>query len=120
MKEYMKWLIASAVIMFVLPCAAVAVGGIDLGVAMVTLTLMMFAVCPIYSVMLGVFAGRDGKRFWSLPVISPLLSLVGMGVLVDHGASGFARFAGIYLVLGLLAMLASMIVRKSAQPQITE
>lgn len=118
MKDYMKWLLASAVVMAALPIVVLEV--LNVGVAMAVLTLLLFAVCPIFSVLLGVFAGRDGKRFWSLPVISPLLSLVTMGVLIDHGASGFARFAGIYLILGLAAMAVSMIVRRSAQLKTTE
>ena len=116
MKDYMKWLLASVVIMVALPIVVLEV--LNVGVAMAVLTLLLFAVCPIYSVLLGVFAGKDGKRFWSLPVISPLLSLATMGILL--GDNGFARFAGVYLILGLTAMAASMIVRRNAQLKIVE
>ena len=67
-KQYMMWLILSAFVMLLLPWAAVTLVKGDAGMA--ACFLLFFAVNPVYSIVIGIFAGKNFKEMWSLPVIS--------------------------------------------------
>ncbi len=77
--------------------------------------LLLFAVNPLYSVIIGAFAGKDVKHLWSLPVISAVLFLIGTWIFFDMGETAFILYAAVYLVIGIMAMLISMFIRKKTQ-----
>ena len=77
--------------------------------------LLFFAVNPLYSVLIGVFAGKDVKHLWSLPVISAVLFLIGTWIFFDMGETAFILYAAVYLIIGIMAMLISMFIRKKTQ-----
>ena len=104
-KEWIGWLIGSAAVMLLLPWAAVAFAKSDAGMA-VTL-LLFFAVDPVYSFILGIFAGKHMKEMWSLPVISATLFLLGTWIFFAPGEGAFVIYAGGYLVIGAVSMLCS-------------
>lgn len=112
-KAYIIWTAASAVIMCVLPWMLVVC--FNPGTAMSAFMLLLFAVCPVYSVVIGVFAGKDVKRLWGLPVISFLLSLFTMRSLFGPGTSGLTIYSVVYFILGLLAMLVSLFFNRRAR-----
>ena len=70
-KKYIMWLILSIVVMILLPWAAVTFVQGD--ARMAACFLLFFAVNPLYSVVIGILAGRNLKEMWSLPVISAVL-----------------------------------------------
>lgn len=109
-KAYICWLGISAVIMLVLPWIAVTFVKGDGGMAVCFL--LFFAVNPIYSVIIGAFAGKDRKHLWGLPVISAALFLAGTWIFFDMGELAFIRYGVIYLALGAAAMAVSSIIRK--------
>lgn len=109
-KNFILWLLISAVIMLMLPWLAVTFIKADGGMAVVFL--LFFAVNPIYSVLIGAFAGRDVVHLWSLPVISSILFVAGTWIFFDMGETAFIMYAGIYLVLGVLSLLVSMFIHK--------
>lgn len=109
-KYFISWTVASAVIMLVLPWLASAFVKGDVGMAVCFL--LFFAVNPLYSVLVGIFAGKWIKALWSLPVISALLFLLGTWAFFDMGERAFLLYAGVYLVLGMLSMLISALVQK--------
>ena len=74
-KNIILWLAVSAVIMLMLPWLAVTFVKGDTGMAVCLL--LFYAVNPIYSVVIGAFAGKDVKHLWSLPIISAALFLIG-------------------------------------------
>ena len=76
---------------------------------------LFFALNPLYSVILGVFAGKDVKHLWSLPIVSAALFLIGTWIFFDMGEMAFVLYAVVYLVLGIVSMLISMIIRKKVQ-----
>ena len=77
---------------------------------------MLFrSVNPLYSVLIGVFAGKDVKHLWSLPVISAVLFLIGTWIFFDMGETAFILYAAVYLIIGIMAMLISMFIRKKTQ-----
>ena len=77
--------------------------------------LLFIAINPIYSVVIGIFVGKDVKHLWSLPVISAMLFLIGTWIFFDMGEMAFVLYAVVYLVLGIVTMLISMIIRKKVQ-----
>ncbi|MEY8337649.1 hypothetical protein AALB16_06400 [Lachnospiraceae bacterium 62-35] len=112
-RNFILWLTISAVIMLVLPWLAVAFVNSDGGMAVCLI--LFFAVDPIYFIIIGIFAGKDVKRLWSLPIISAILFLLGTWIFFDMGESAFITYAGIYFVLGMLAMLISMFITLKIQ-----
>ncbi len=90
-KNIILWLAVSAAIMLALPWLAVTLVKGDAGMA--ACFVLFFAVNPIYSVILGVFAGKDVKHLWSLPVISAVLFLIGTWIFFDIGEMAFVLYS---------------------------
>lgn len=111
--NFILWVIISLVIMLVLPWLAVSFVKGDAGMAVCFI--LFFAVNPIYSVFLGVFAGKNRKRLWGMPVISAVLFLLGSWIFFNIGERAFILYAGVYLILGIAAMTISMIIHRKAQ-----
>ena len=107
------WMAASAVVMLAFPWLAVTFVKGDAGMAVCFL--LFFAVNPLYSVLIGAFAGKDVKHLWSLPVISAVLFLIGTWIFFDMGETAFILYAAVYLIIGIMAMLISMFIRKKTQ-----
>ena len=112
-KNIILWLAASVVVMLVFPWLAVTFVKADAGMAVCFL--LFFAVNPLYSVLIGAFAGKDIRPLWSLPVISAALFLIGTWIFFDMVETAFILYAGVYIVIGIVAMLISMLVRKNIQ-----
>jgi hypothetical protein len=112
-KNIILWLAASAVVMLAFPWLAVTFVKGDAGMAVCFL--LFFAVNPLYSVLIGAFAGKDVKHLWSLPVISAVLFLIGTWIFFDMGETAFILYAAVYLIIGIMAMLISMFIRKKTQ-----
>ena len=109
-KSIILWLTVSAVVMLALPWIAVTFVKSDAGMAVCFL--LFFAVNPLYSIVIGAFAGKDIQHIWSLPVISSVLFLFGTWLFFDMRETAFILYASVYLVLGITAMLISMFIRK--------
>ena len=112
-RNIILWMAASAVVMLALPWIAVTFVKGDAGMA--ACFVLFFALNPLYSVILGVFAGKDVKHLWSLPVISAVLFLIGTWIFLGMGEMAFVLYAVVYLALGIVTMLISMIMRKKVQ-----
>ena len=109
--QFVIWLIVSAAVMLALPWLAVTFAKGDAGMAVCFL--LFFAVNPMYSVIVGIAAGKDRKHLWSLPIISAAMFLIGTWILFAMGETAFILYAMVYLVLGIAAMLISMFIRKT-------
>ena len=112
-KNIILWVAASMAVMLAFPWLAVTFVKGDAGMAVCFL--LFFAVNPLYSVIIGAFAGKDVKHLWSLPVISAVLFLIGTWIFFDMGETAFILYAAVYLVIGIMAMLISMFIRKKTQ-----
>ena len=99
--------------MLALPWLAVTFVKGDAGMA--ACFLLFFAVNPVYSVIIGAYAGKDIRHLWSLPVISATLFLTGTWIFFDMGETAFILYAAVYLALGIAAMLISMFIRKKTK-----
>ena len=112
-KSFILWLAVSAIIMLVLPWLAVTFVKGDAGMAVCFL--LFYAINPIYSVIIGTFAGKNIKRLCSLPFISSILYLLGVLIFFDMGEIAFIMYAVIYFILGIVAMLVSMFIERKKQ-----
>ncbi len=113
MEKWIRWVIASAFIMLALPWLTVTMIKGDAGMAVCFI--LFFSVNPIYSVVLGAFAGKDISSLWSLPPVSSLLFLAGTWLFFELGEPAFLLYAAIYLVLGCVAMLISAFVKRKRE-----
>lgn len=95
----------SAIVMILLPWAAVTYVKSNAGMA-VTL-LLFFVIDPVYFIAVGVFAGRNMKELWSLPAIAAILFLLGTWLFFEMGESAFVIYAGVYLAIGMVSMFVS-------------
>ena len=111
--NFILWVMISMVIMLVLPWLAISFVKGDAGLAVCFI--LFFAVNPIYSVIMGVFAGKNIKRLWGMPVISAVLFLLGSWIFFSMGEKAFILYAGVYLILGIAAMAISMIIHRKIQ-----
>ncbi len=107
------WSVSSVAVMLALPWLAVTFVKGDAGMA--ACFLLFFAVNPVYSVIIGAYAGKDIRHLWNLPVISAALFLTGTWIFFDMGDTAFILYAAVYLALGIAAMLISMFIRKKTK-----
>ncbi len=112
-KDLILWSLVSMVIMLLLPWLAVTF--IKGDAAMAVCFLLFFVVDPIYSIFIGVLGGKNVRYLWGLPIISTILFLLGTWLFFDMGESAFILYAGIYLILGICAMLISMLIQWKKQ-----
>lgn len=105
----------SAIVMILLPWAAVTYVKSNAGMA-VTL-LLFFVIDPVYFIAVGVFAGRNMKELWSLPAIAAILFLLGAWLFFEMGESAFVIYAGVYLVIGMVSMFLSSLISAGKRKQ---
>ena len=74
--------------------------------------ILFFAVNPIYAICSGAYTGKDIKIFWTLPIIIALFFLIGTWLFFSMGEKAFILYALGYLLLGIVAELISMFVKK--------
>ena len=110
MKTIIPWMLATAVIMLVFPWLAVTFIKGDGGMA--ACFILFFAVNPIYAICSGAYAGKNIKKFWILPIITALFFLLGTWLFFCMGEKEFILYALGYLLLGIVAELISMFVKK--------
>ena len=90
-------------VMFVLPFAVARLASECAG--MVLCMMLFLVINPIYSMILGVVAGRDLKTLWYLPLISAVAFLAGTWLFFDVHEPWFMAYAAVYLCIGVAAML---------------
>lgn len=99
----LKWIWITVAVMFVLPFAVAKLASECAGMA---LCMMLFLVLnPIYSIILGIVAGRDIRALWNLPLISAVAFLAGTWLFFDIHEPWFIAYAAAYLCIGVVAML---------------
>lgn len=91
--------------MFVLPFAVARLASECAGMALCMM--LFFVINPIYSIILGIVAGRDIKALWNLPLISAVAFLSGTWIFFDIHEPWFIAYAAIYLAIGYIAMAIS-------------
>lgn len=109
MKKLLTWTLFAIILMMGCPWLAVEFAG---SAAMAVCSLLFFAVNPLFSVVCGVFAGKDLKQLWVLPLITAGSFLAGTWLLFEPGETAFLLYCGGYLMIGMIAMGISAFVNK--------
>ena len=108
MKKLLFWAVAVLVLMVGGPWVAVTFAG-DAGMAVCFL--LFFAVDPCFCAVAGAFAGQDIRRLWALPLTAPAAFLTGSWLFFEMGEPAFLMYAGIYLLIGSVAMGISALIK---------
>ena len=109
MKKFIVWTILAILLMFGCPWLAVEFAG---SAGMAVCFILFFAINPVFSAVCGIFAGKNIKQLWILPIIMAVLFLAGTWLFFDMSETAFLLYAGCYLIIGVIAMLISAFVYK--------
>ena len=101
MNKTLKLSIITVLVMHALPWVILTGAQAE---AMGLIFILLYAGYPIYSVYLGWQAGKDIKKNWFLPILSPGLFLICVVVFFTLDEELFYIFSLVYLVIGLLTM----------------
>ena len=102
------WTIAALVLFLGLPWLMVTVIPAEGGMA--ACLLLFFAVDPIFAIAAGMFAGKRPRELWFLPILTPVLFLLGAWLCLDFGNSDFVSYALMYLLLGGTTMFVFLLM----------
>lgn len=112
MKKLLAWTLFAMILMIGCPCLAVEFAG---SAGMAVCFILFLVVNPLFSVVCGVFAGKDIKQLWTLPIITAGLFLAGTWLFFEMKETAFLLYCGCYLIMGVIAMLISALVNKRKQ-----
>ena len=91
MKPLIFWSILAMLLMIGCPWLAATFAG---SAGMAVCLLLFFGVNPIFSAVCGVFAGKDIKRLWPLPIVVAGLFLAGAWLFFAMGETAFLLYCG--------------------------
>lgn len=109
MKKIIGWIISALFLMIGCPWLAVTFAGEN---GMAICFLLFFAINPLFSALCGVFAGKQIKQLWPLPIITAGLFLAGTWLFFEMREPAFLLYCGCYLFIGIAAMLISAFANK--------
>ena len=112
MKKLIIWTISALILMIGFPWLAVTFAG---SAGMAICFILFFAVNPLYAALSGVFAGKNIRQLWVLPIITAGLFLAGAWLFFEMGETAFLLYCGCYLVIGIAAMLISAFLNERKQ-----
>ncbi|MEE0853323.1 MAG: hypothetical protein UIE84_11575 [Christensenellales bacterium] len=95
----------SAFIMFGLPWIDATLVPNDAG--MIAAIVLLFVVNPLYSIAVGMFAGKNIKTSWWFPAITAIFFLVENGYFLKIHEPAFLLYCGCYLIIGIVSMFIS-------------
>lgn len=109
MKKLLIWTICAMFLMLGCPWLAVKFAG---SAGMAVCFILFFAINPLFSAVCGVFAGKNVKQLWTLPIITAGLFLTGTWLFFEIAEIAFLLYGGCYLIIGIIAMLISYSLHK--------
>lgn len=107
MKKLVVWMIAAVLIMIGCPWLAVTFAG---SAGMAVCFLLFFTINPLFSAVCGIFAGKNIRQYWVLPIVTTGLFLAGAWLFFEMGETAFVIYGAGYLVIGVVAMLLNAMV----------
>ena len=102
MKKLIGLIIATLILMIGCPWLAVTFAGTA---GMAVCFVLFFAINPLFSIVCGVFAGKNVKKLWGFPIFNAGMFLVGTWLFFEMGEPAFWLYCGVYLIIGVCAML---------------
>lgn len=104
------WTGVSVVLLVGLPWFIVT--AIHSDAAMAACFLLFYAIDPVLAIAAGMFAGKDTRRLWFLPILIPLLFLLGTWLCFAPPDPVFVGYAFVYVLLGGTTMLIFFVMTK--------
>lgn len=102
MKKTLILLGISLFLFLVCPWLTVLFAGMN---GMAICFLLFFVVNPLFFIVEGLLSGMSFKSHWWLPLASAFIYPLSCWILFDMGEIAFLIYAGLYLAVGVLAML---------------
>ena len=102
------WSLVCVALFLVLPWLVVTLFRSDAGMA--ACLLLFYAVDPVLAITAGMFAGKNPRQLWFLPLLIPVLFLLGSWLCFDFGQPDFISYALMYLLLGGTTMFVFLIM----------
>lgn len=102
-RRYIIWLTITLTVMLILPLAVARLASENSG--MVLCMMLFFIVNPLYAAILGYQSGKEIHKMWTLPLVSSITFLSGTWIFFDIKEPWFIIYAGIYLIIGYVAMI---------------
>ena len=120
--KLLLWTIITIVVMFALPIRIILVTCVfnsSVTINLTPMSVMVRYIAPVYSVIVGVVAGKEIKRCWILPLLSSVLFVITVWIfailsdmLIDVYTLLLFTFGfTVYLLIGMGSMLISSFVR---------
>ena len=103
-KKTMPWIILMMICMIVIPLIAHLSGNDDIGV--IAAIISNYAM-PVYTILLGVFAGEDIKHQWFLPVVPIVFRYIGGWICNEE--LGVNEYFVWSLIIGIVAAVISAV-----------
>lgn len=100
----------AALIMLGLPWLSVTFA--DSMSGMLVSIILFFSINPVFSIIMGACAGQDIKGYWYMPAGNAGFFLLGIWLYISKDISPFYPHAIVYLALGIVSMIISLIVKK--------
>ena len=113
LKGYRKtipWIILMILFMIVVPLIAHILGDDDSGV--IAAIISVFAM-PVYTILLGVFAGDDIRHQWFLPLLPVVFRYIG-GWICNEGL-GYSYYVSMSLIVGICAAMLSAVIHAAVR-----
>ena len=102
------WTAICVLLFLVLPWAIVTLVPSDAGMA--ACLLLFYAIDPVVAITAGMFAGKRPRELWFLPLLIPVLFLLGSWLCFDFGQPDFISYALMYLLLGGTTMFVFLLM----------
>lgn len=107
-KPAFLWSAAAVILLVGLPWLIVTLVRSDAGMA--ACFLLFYAIDPVFAIAAGMFAGKDPRRLWFLPILVPLLFLIGTWLCFAPIDPTFFSYALMYLLLSGTTMFVFLIM----------
>lgn len=110
LKKILGLLVLTILLMYLCPfILAKMVNGSD-GLAL--LFILLFFVNPIYSIMVGIAAGKDFYNSLYYPFVVAIIFVSGYMIVFETNDYGLLVYAGIYLLLAVTSMVITYLIEK--------
>ena len=109
-KKTIPWVILMILFMIVVPLIAHILGDDDSGV--IAAIISVFAM-PVYTILLGVFAGDDIRHQWFLPLLPVVFRYIG-GWICNEGP-GYSYYVSMSLIAGICAAMLSAVIHEAVR-----
>ena len=109
MNKFLTYLMITAFIMVGVPWVIVSFVKGEPGT--MAIKILLYGVYPLYSFIVGLYAGKNAKVRFLLPVLTAAFFLGGVWMFFEWGEPVYKMYAAGYLILGVIGMLMRAMIR---------